>query len=256
MLAAMKLTPILLALALSVPASILAGSCSRVSNAANPPCAGFDDKGSDAKAMAVADEVMAAMGGRAAWDGTRCIGWNFFGKRNQLWDKKTGDYRLEEKNRVTLMNVSTGEGRVFEDGKEITDAGKKDEALKHAKSVWINDSYWLLMPYKLKDTGLTLKYKGEDKLPDGRAADVLLLTFKNIGDTPDNKYEVYVSKDKHLVEQWSYYTKCDDPKPAIQTAWTDWKPYGKILIASGRGDKGAMTDIAVYDTPPEKLKTP
>lgn len=252
----MKPTLTLLALALSVPISLLAASCSRDSNAANPPCAGFDDKGSDPKAIAVADEVMQALGGRAAWDSTRCIGWSFFGKRSLLWDKKTDDFRLDSGKKVVLMNLKSGEGRAFDDGQEITDAAKKAEELKKAKSIWINDSYWLLMPYKLKDSGLTLKYKGEDKLADGRAADVLLLTFKNVGDTPDNKYEVYVSKDKHLVERWSYFTKCDDPKPAIETAWTDWKPYGKILIASGRGEGKTMTDIAVYDTPPAKLKTP
>jgi len=34
----------------------------------NPAADGFNESGSDAKAIAIADEVMKAMGGRMAWD--------------------------------------------------------------------------------------------------------------------------------------------------------------------------------------------
>ena len=43
----------------------------------NPPAEGFDAENSDAKAIAIADEVMEAMGGRAAYDSTRYLSWNF-----------------------------------------------------------------------------------------------------------------------------------------------------------------------------------
>ena len=44
----------------------------------NPPAPGFNTADSDPKAIALADEVMAAMGGRANWDATRYITWRFF----------------------------------------------------------------------------------------------------------------------------------------------------------------------------------
>jgi hypothetical protein len=47
----------------------------------NPPAAGFDEAGSDAKAIQIADMAMEAMGGRKNWDKTRYIAWNFFGNR-------------------------------------------------------------------------------------------------------------------------------------------------------------------------------
>ena len=122
----------------------------------NPACAGFDAAGSDASAIALADEVMRAMGGRAAWDRTRVLCWTFFGRRSHVWDKWTGDYRLEEGERVVLLNLESGAGRVFDKGVERTDAAEVGPALQRAKSVWINDSYWLVMPYKLKDSGVTL----------------------------------------------------------------------------------------------------
>ena len=62
---------------------------------ANPAAEGFDMAGSDKEAIAIADEVMEAMGGRKAYDNTRFISWNFFGARKHIWDKQTGDVRIE-----------------------------------------------------------------------------------------------------------------------------------------------------------------
>ena len=49
------------------------------------------------------------------------------------------------------------------DGKPI--AGDSLTKLsKMAKSMWTNDTYWFLMPYKLRDPGVNLKYGGEAKI--------------------------------------------------------------------------------------------
>ena len=47
----------------------------------NPPAEGFDIEGSNPIAILLADQVMNNMGGRASWDNTRFISWNFFGRR-------------------------------------------------------------------------------------------------------------------------------------------------------------------------------
>ena len=54
---------------------------------------------------------------------------------------------------------------------------------KLGKGQWINDTYWLVMPFKLKDSGVTLKYVGDGKTQAGDDADVLAMTFKNVGVT-------------------------------------------------------------------------
>jgi hypothetical protein len=223
---------------------------------ANPPCAGFDSAGSDARAVALADEEMQAMGGRAAWDKVRVLCWNFFGKRSHVWDKQTGDWRMDDGDKLVLMNLQTGKGRVFDKGVELTDAAALAKALEGARHAWINDSYWLLMPYKLKDSGVTLGYAGEGALADGRKADLLQLTFKEVGVTPDNRYLVYVARDTHLVERWQYFQKAADKEPKMDTPWTGWAMHGGILLASGRGEGKSLSGIEVLDTPPAKLTTP
>jgi hypothetical protein len=232
------------------------GACSerKGSQDSNPAAPHFDVAGSDARAIEVADATMAAMGGRKAWNDARCLQWSFFKPRTHLWDKWTGEYRLAEDKRVVRMNLVSGQGRVFEDGVEVTDPAKVAEQLKHAKSVWINDSYWLIMPYKLKDDGVTLKYVGEQALPDGRAADVIRLTFAGVGDTPLNKYDVWVARDDHLVAQWSYFAEAGNAEPSMTTPWTDWQRYGGIQLSSGRGGDRKLGGIAVLSEPPPELQ--
>ncbi|WNJ21061.1 hypothetical protein [Pontibacter sp. G13] len=213
----------------------------------NPPAEGFNESGSDAKAIEIADQVMEAMGGRQAWDNTHFIKWNFFGARTLTWDKFTGDVRIEEpKNeRISLVNVHTGEGKVFEAGMELP-ADSAVNLLQRAKSVWINDSYWLVMPFKLKDSGVTLTYAGTDTLPGGAQADKLQLTFENVGDTPQNKYVVWVDQADHLVKQWAYFKDAQDEEPRFITPWIEYAQYGEIQLSGNRGER-KLSDISVSE---------
>ena len=98
------------------------------------------------------------------------------------------------------MNVNDGKGQVWIDGEPVTDTETLDELLTLGRQIWVYDSYWLVMPFKLLDPGVTLRYSGERELEDGRTADVLDLTFAEVGYTPDNRYEVFVVQDTGLIE--------------------------------------------------------
>lgn len=211
-----------------------------------PPATGFNLDNSDAEAILIANQVMTAQGGYDNWKNTQYIQWDFFGKRKLLWDKFSGDVRIElseDSKNTVIVNVKTGEGKAEKDGIEVTDEKKLQELLNKGKSIWINDSYWLVMPFKLKDSGVSLKYIGDDKV-DEAAVDVLQLTFENVGDTPENKYYVYVDKESHLVIQWAFFTNFEDEKPRFITPWTDYKQYGNIMLSGNRGDH-QLSNIAV-----------
>lgn len=234
----------------------IAGLVSAQTTSDNPPMEGFNAGGSDAQAIEIADQVMRGMGGRANWDATRYVAWNFFSLRTHVWDKWTGNLRFEQGNQLVLMNIHTKEGRVWKGGEEVTDAEELAKLLEQGYRAWINDSYWLFMPYKLKDSGLTLKYKGEGTMENGRPAHVLQLTFEGVGVTPENKYDVYVDKERSLVEQWSYYPTAADEKPRFTTPWANWERHGQILLSGDRGQR-QITEIAVFDElPPEVFESP
>ena len=106
------------------------------------------------------------------------------------------------------------------------------------------------MPFKLKDSGVTLLYNRKDTTENGALADVLELVFDGVGDTPENKYEVFVSRQDSLVRQWNFYSNRTDSVPRFTTPWDDYQPHGQLLLSGSRG-KGQLTDIAVLDQVPE-----
>ncbi|MTI33053.1 hypothetical protein E1171_19705 [Cytophagales bacterium RKSG123] len=213
-------------------------------------------EGSDRKAIKVVDKMMKAMGGRKNYDNTHYLEWNFFGMRKLIWDKWKGDVRIEffDSDLKILVNINDGKGKAFKDGKEVTDQASLAAFLKKGISIWINDSYWLVMPFKLKDPGVTLKYIGKEEDPFGNNADVVDVTFKNVGDTPKNRYRMYIDNDSHLMTYRKYYEDASQEEATIATPWTNYKQYGSILLASNRGERD-ITDIHVFKDLPESVFT-
>jgi plasmid maintenance system killer protein len=222
----------------------------------NPAAPGFNNTGSDEEAIEIADKVMEAMGGRKAWDQSRCIEWDFFGSRKLIWDKKTGMVRINYHNedQQAVINIHTREGQVRKNGELITQPDSLSKYLDQAYRTWINDSYWLVMPYKLKDSGVTLKYLGEDNTRNGDQAYKLQLTFESVGVTPQNKYNIWVDQKSYLVTQWAFFRENSMDEPNFITPWADYRKYGGILLSGDRGDR-KLTDIAVLDRVPEGIFT-
>ena len=222
---------------------------------------------SDPRAIKIARAVLETLGGQAAWDATRFVRWKFFGGRQHYWDRHTGDVRIEMAERrddadeverpalLILMNIDTKLGRVWAGGEEVEERDKLDEYLTLGHKVWVNDSYWMFMPYKLLDPGVTLRHTGERELEDGRLADVLDLTFgEGVGYTPENRYEVFVARDSGLVEQWSFFAEADAPEPQFTMPWAAWRKFGHIWLATDHGQQKDW-DIAVHAVLPRSVFT-
>ena len=218
----------------------------------NPSAPSFNVAASDEQAVQLADEVMQAMGGRTAWDTTRYFSWNFLGFRSLLWDKETGNVRIEvpQDSAIYLVNIRENTGQVTMRGEEVTQPDSLAKYVQAGKEIWINDSYWLFMPFKLKDSGVTLTYAGEDTLMNGDPAQLLELRFDGVGVTPQNKYQVYVDPVDHLVKQWAYYPEAALDTPQFMLPWDDYQTYGSLQLASDRGERD-ISDIQVMSEVPE-----
>ena len=232
--------------------------------ASMPGCAGPEQEMDTAEtsrehARVIAEEVMEAMGGRDAWNATRYLRFSFFGFRTHYWDKDTGRYRVSWTDResgqshVVLMNLDTGEGRAFTDGTEITDAEERNRFLERARGAWINDTYWLLMPYKLQDPGVDLAYAGEEVV-DGIFYDTLHLRFDDVGNTPGDEYWAYINRETRLMDRWVYLLQLregQDERSRGEWKWNNWSKYGDILLSAERermdGQKRSHEDVAVYE---------
>jgi len=162
--------------------------------------------------------------------GTQVVG-------RHLWDRETGDYRVEwnqgsDSSYVALVNVrnvSDGmpSGTAYLNGSQLEgDAGRR--AREEAYGRFVNDTYWLLAPLKSFDAGVNRSY-----LPDSSTAehDVLHLTFGDVGLTPDDEYWLYVSTDTGRLDRWAFHLQGmpDDASPQAY----DWTGYTTLQAPGG-----------------------
>lgn len=215
---------------------------------------GHGQHSSDPKALKLAEKVIQAMGGMDNWNETRYLRWEFFDSRLWWWDKWTGNVRCEvsASDLRIAMNVHDKSGNVYMHGSVQTSPDTLEKYLDRGYRMWINDMYWLVMPFKLKDPGVTLKHLGDRVSVQGTECEVLELTFEGVGVTPDNKYHVYVDKQSHLVVQWDYYTHYNDDEPRFRSTWDEYARYDGIRLSAKRGDR-TLDKIAVIPDLPEAM---
>jgi hypothetical protein len=206
---------------------------------------------SDSKAIRIADQVMQSLGGRKHWDDLGGLRWSFEAavhdtvrsSRRHAWDRKTGWYRVEGKNRagqpfVFMKKLGTDEGHAWMNGNAIEGDSLKT-LLKRAEAIWVNDSYWFLMPYKLRDPGVTLKYDGEVKSAGG-TWDRIAMSFENVGLTPGDHYWVFVNRKNHRVEKWQMVLQGRQPPPDEYT-WEGWEEHDGLWFPTAHKGADATT---------------
>jgi hypothetical protein len=207
------------------------------------------------KAQRIARKVIDNMGGEKGWNDTRYLAWTF-NDQYQVWDKQQNRYRWEMDSLVAILNTDTKDGKVYVAGQELQNPEEKQQVLERAYGAWINNAYWLVMPFKLLDPGVNLTYKGEDKTMDGAPADELEMTFGEVGLTPQNKYHIWVDKDQGLVTQWAFFRNHDDTEPTFTRRWSDYRDYGSIKLASDRSNPESefkLTHVAAPASVPDKV---
>ncbi len=218
----------------------------------------------DDKAVAIAQNMMKAMGGEEAWQKARFVRFDFrvtdkgkpLMERSHLWDKPAGRYRLDGQNKegqktVALFNVNDRQGKAYAAGKELQGDAAAG-ALKSAYGAFINDMYWLAMPWKWLDPGVNLKYLGT--LSRGaKKYEVVELSFGNVGLTPGDRYQAYVSPESGLMEFWEYTLESGN-----RGAWTwEYATTGGIKLASdhknAEGRSIHMGTVRVSDSVEDSL---
>jgi hypothetical protein len=173
----------------------------------------------DPAAQRLAEEVMKASGSDR-WSSVKRIVFTF----NVVQDGKT---LLSAKHDWDLTKdtdtVQWMDKRVTVDVRHPPGDGEGKDAYQR----WTNDTYWLLMPLKLKDGGITLT------LPE---PNTLHLSFQSVGLTPGDQYNVHVNAKTHLPEKWDYM-----PASGTKTTgtWEEYKTSGGLTLSTRHtfGDK-------------------
>ena len=230
-----------------------------------PAAAPAQQEGQDAADPARAQELAERVMGEEAWESTQYLTFGFAGARTHWWDRYTGRHRLEGQTRegesyLVLQDLDDQgeEGRAWLDGEPL-EGERAAELVQNAYAAWINDTYWLLAPYKLRDPGVNLSYAGTETV-DGTEYERLHLTFEGVGLTPGDRYWMYVDPETGLVDRWAYVLESQEPPPTAWE-WKGWQPYGPgIMLADqriqvGSGRELPLSPIAVPDELPDSVFT-
>ena len=210
--------------------------------------------GQDPKAVEIGKAMIAAMGGESGWEKARLIRFDFTvvrdGKKaasfSHWWDRYDGRYRVEGVGRdgapwKAYFNVNTREGEYFING--VRAAGEsKSKGLEDAYGRFINDTYWLLAPWKIFDPGVHLDYAGVVTDADGRECDEIKLSFENVGLTPKDVYWLDVDRATHRMTQWKFVLNGGTDAPSV-FAWKEWSRFGPIELSTSKPSRAKPVEI-------------
>jgi hypothetical protein len=205
-----------------------------------PPC--DIDRESEPIVRALND----AMGGQKTWDNLPCFRFDFVVVRDgkeaarfsHWWDKWHGRCRVEGKDDhgkmvTAIFGLADKKGTVFVDGIGESDPVKVAAAIQNGYERWVNDTYWVMMPFKLHDNGVRIRYSRPERTLQAKY-DVLEVTFvPGTGLTSDDHYWLYVNRSTHLIDKWEFVLTGQKPPPSGST-WEGWTNIGPIKLSLER----------------------
>ena len=284
------------------PPSAPAKAHQSVSPAFSPPPASAKAH-QDPRAVALIDAMEKAVDPERSWN--KIAGLRFTqtyrhddqitGEFRHTWDIKSGLYRVQGKakdggERDVIFNPATRKGEGWtqafipilpEKGKPMPPGGPpmvgrwfhppggpQTAYLKFGYERYLNDTYWFLLPLKLKDPRIGLELETEESI-DGEPHDVVRVVLpKELELTAGRTFWIYVNRKTHLIDQWEYPTEVTSPQPASRKdprhkttwLWQDWKSFGPFHLSALRfdpatGDAVGYKDVEVLSSIPEKASS-
>ena len=211
-----------------------------------PPPAQIDDLSAP-----IVKSVTDAMGGQATWDKLPYFRFDFVVVRDgkevarfrHWWDKAHGRCRVEgpdDQGRVVtaIIDLATRKGKSFTDGIADTEPANIQNIIEMGYERWVNDTYWIIMPFKLHDPGTRIRYDRKGTGEGGQTYDVLELSFqKGVGLTPDDRYWLFVNRQTHLIDRWEYVLTGQKPPPQ-SASWESWSEIGPLRLSLARRFQG------------------
>jgi hypothetical protein len=198
----------------------------------------------DPAAAQIIQQMTDAIGGQRTWDNVPYFRFDFVvvkeGKEmvrfKHWWDKRNGRCRVEgpdDKGRTVtaIFTLKDKKGKSFTDGIVDTDPTNVKNIIEMGYERWVNDTYWIIMPFKLHDPGAHVKHIGVKRTNDGVDYDLLQLSFnQGVGLTPGDRYTLYVNRKTHLIDKWDMALQGDKGTPGSAT-WEAWTPVGPVKLS-------------------------
>jgi hypothetical protein len=204
----------------------------------------------------LAEKMITLMGGTESFAKFRYLRFDFVVKKDHnevarhshLWDRWSGRYRVQGRTRdgqiyvILYEDINRQQGEVWVND-SLADGNRKSELLEYGYGRFINDSYWLLMPWKIKDPGVRLSFEGRiTDSSSGVTYDILHVFFDSVGLTPKDRYWAFFNTTNGLMEQWKYVLGGDSTQTG-DFSWRNWKSYDGVWLSDTKLSRDGKTEI-------------
>lgn len=119
-------------------------------------------------------------------------------------------------------------------------APTSDDEGKSAFARWVNDSYWLLAPLKIRDRGVKVE-EGGPKDINGVSCKTVRLKFDKVGLTPTDQYIFYIDPKTKLPVAWDYIPESGT---GMQATWEKFQSFGGLNLATEHNFNGKTIKLA------------
>ena len=171
--------------------------------------------------------------------------------RYHRWDLQNGRDRIAWTDKAgskheAWLDVASRRAVGTRDGQLVTAPAELDALSEKAYALYINDTYWLMMPLKLFDPGTKLEIE-EPETIDGTPFKVLRLSFSDVGLTPGDVYRLYIDEGEFRIHRWQMLLQGKADKPRDAT-WEDYRPVGSLLLSHRHRFEGTNNELVMEGT--------
>ena len=171
----------------------------------------------------LADQMLSALN-KPAFDSLEYISFTFRGVHTIQWDKAN--------NHATV---------IWPDNEVYVDLNKKEDDYTmleyQAYQFFINDSFWLVAPFKVRDDGVI---RSSLDTPVGKG---LLVSYTSGGVTPGDSY-LWILDEKGFPISWKLWTS-NVPIGGLTFTWENWEETKKVWFSTMH--RNEIMDITITD---------
>jgi len=151
-----------------------------------------------------------------AYKNINTIEWTFKKRHHYKWNKQKNTCEVYWKAYKVALNLNnTSKSKVYKNNVIIKNTVSQ-ELIDKALAYFNNDSFWLVAPYKVFDSGVERRLV---TLEDNKEA--LLLTYTSGGTTPGDSY-LWLLDETGKPEAFKMWTSIL-PINGLEASWSDWK---------------------------------
>lgn len=189
------------------------------------------------EAEALADSMLVALN-EEAYQQIDWLRWSYPKGHHYEWDKQKNLVNVKWADYEVTFSPDQMRGSCRKGG-NLLSGRDKDEVLQKAWSFFANDSFWLIAPFKIRDSG-TERYLVETER--GRA---LLVTYTSGGVTPGDSY-LWILDDSFRPVAWQLWVSIL-PVGGLEFSWEGWtQKQGAWFALTHSGPKDIhLTDLQV-----------